>query len=350
MGQMRSVEATRAAWNAPANGTELLLLQALAGYAGETFECHPSVPTLAGKIRKSERQTIRLLHRLRDRKLIHFEDNRGGQRKCNQYRLLYALNPVKNPDTANPDRISNPDISTSRTLTNSAGTLTKRAANPDIAMSEEGFKGSEWLKQWISQIEPLNHDTKSVSWESDFVVRGNFQAFQELEDANPLDLLSKIKSGIKVTRKANCEDHGPFMLTGWRFANWIAWAGRPKLYSSGWPGDDGSCPGCQAEMKELIASETEKFRSSFPRRFSLETPAICIDHGPLILKAGVREYPDSPYIGTVWEKVRIDEEWMNHCPDCESELVYEADVKESLGLSDGEWELRGDKVMAALLA
>lgn len=204
--------------------------------------------------------------------------------------------------------------------------------------SSEGFKR---VGEWLCQIKFLNTDTYT------FAPKETFQSFEELEATDPITLLSKIQNGTRVTRDAVCEVHGQFVLAGWHFDNWIAWAGREQTYCSGWTGDEGGCHGCYAEFQAHIAKKPE-FKGSFPRLFALETPAMCPTHGPLILKAEVRVYPDGPYIGKCLEKVNIDEVWMGHCPQCESEMVHEMYVCDSLGLSNKEWALRGAQVMAAL--
>ncbi len=74
-----------------AEGDILSVLLALAGHADENGECNPSVPRLASMTGLSERQTIRVLHQLREKRLIAFKDNSGGRGKTTTYRLLVAL-------------------------------------------------------------------------------------------------------------------------------------------------------------------------------------------------------------------------------------------------------------------
>lgn len=191
-------------------------------------------------------------------------------------------------------------------------------------------------EEWLSHIEFTNPDTPEPA----FFPRETFEAYGELD---PITLLGKIQNGKRVARKAVCNLHGNFALTGWHFDNWIAWAGSEQAYSDGWTGNEGSCPGCCINLQELLATRPE-LRGNWPRHFALETPAICLAHGPLILKAGVEVYPDGSCFE---EKTRIDEE---RCPRCESETLHEMNVQDSLGLSHEEWELRGGWIMAALRA
>lgn len=347
MKKMRSVEASRRAWAAPVKGSDQLLTQALSRFADEDFECYPSIATLASMINKTPRHTTRLLNGLRDRGVIGILYNKGGQKKCNRYRLLFAFDAAGNHDTnhdiPNHDMNANHDISASRTMTKSTATMTKGPANHDIAMSDEGLKEFRRVKEeWLGQMQMPNHDTHA------FTVRKTFEAFDEID---PATVLGKIQNGSRVTRNAVCEIHGQFVLAGWLFDNWIAWAGREQTYGRGWTGDQGSCHGCYQEFQAHIAEKPE-FKGSWPRLFALETPAMCPTHGPLILRAGVRVYADVPvqYIGYGLDKINIDEEWMGHCPECQALTMEEIYVCDALGLSGDEWTLRGEQVMAALHA
>lgn len=189
-------------------------------------------------------------------------------------------------------------------------------------------------EEWLSHIEFANPDTPA------FFPRETFKAYGELD---PITLLGKIQNGTRVARNAVCAMHGPFVLAGWHFENWIAWAGREQGYSEYWTGDEGSCYGCRIKLQDLLADRPE-LRRDWPRHFELETLAICLAHGPLILKADVNVYPDGSCFE---EKIRIDEDW---CPCCESETLHEMSVQDSLGLSDEEWASRGEWIMAALRA
>jgi len=81
---MRSVEASRAAWQSKAELTksEMLVLQALASHADQNFECYPSLDRLATMARLSRRQVIRVIASLRVKGQIAVTDNAGGRNKC----------------------------------------------------------------------------------------------------------------------------------------------------------------------------------------------------------------------------------------------------------------------------
>lgn len=67
-------------------GTELLLLLAIADYANQDGTAYPSVPTLANKIRMSERNTHYLLKKIVEAGELDIERN-AGPKGCNLYRV-----------------------------------------------------------------------------------------------------------------------------------------------------------------------------------------------------------------------------------------------------------------------
>src|SRR5690242_9392457 len=100
--KMRSVEAIRAvnALTIKLKSGERLVLNALAQHSNEDFECWPGVDTIARICGLYARSVNRILARLRKRGVIAYDDNKGGPRNPNHYRLLFA----SNPDRFNPDR------------------------------------------------------------------------------------------------------------------------------------------------------------------------------------------------------------------------------------------------------
>jgi uncharacterized phage protein (TIGR02220 family) len=67
-------------------GTELLLLLAIADYANQDGTAFPSVPTLANKIRMSERNTHYLLKKIAESGELDIQRN-AGPKGCNLYRV-----------------------------------------------------------------------------------------------------------------------------------------------------------------------------------------------------------------------------------------------------------------------
>lgn len=67
-----------AVWdNAPTNGSELLLLLALADYADDEGWCWPTIPALAKKSRMTERGTYQVLASLRDSGMVETVPGKG---------------------------------------------------------------------------------------------------------------------------------------------------------------------------------------------------------------------------------------------------------------------------------
>jgi hypothetical protein len=150
--RMRSVEASQAIWQTQAELTrsERFLLQALASHADELLECYPSTGRLAAMTKLSKRQVIRLLRGLRERGHLAFEENHGGRRKCNHYRLLIAANGDKksdiNGDIAKGDTLNKGDISNSERVTSCTETVTNSHVNSDTVMSPE------WVEKFLEGV------------------------------------------------------------------------------------------------------------------------------------------------------------------------------------------------------
>jgi hypothetical protein len=310
--KMRSVEASRAIWNCSVDfsRTELLVLQALASFANAEFECFPSVKRLASMTRLSERQTIRVIHKLRDKGAIAFDDNRGGHRKCNNYRLLVPLNAdPRSTDTTNSD-MSNHDIRQSETLTFQKQTMPYGASKSDTMMSDEWLEGfSEWLTQWKNLRDIGDREIRSVG-----------EALCDVYDVDCEQLLNAVQQGVPVERIERCDKHGSFIRRGYRLEHWIAWEGKENHYG-GWSVDSG-CPGCKKQILELQSSSaSHQVRAFFePKRmFELRTPVKCESHGNFIfysiLSERLTEEQDSNERHT-WITLG------DLCPECEAEHMW----------------------------
>ena len=237
--QMRSVEASRAIWQTQANLTtsELLLLQALGSHADEHFECYPSTGRLATMTRLSKRQVIRILRVLRTKGLLAFDENRGGRKKCNHYRLLIPAKDEKNGDTnsdiVKSDTLRNGDISNTERVTSCTQTVTNPHVNGDIAMSPE------WVEGFLEGVRTEGGEKLTPPlFENDDITP------QDIEE-NPSQFLETVfAEGISVIRDELCDDrdfankqHGPFVRHGWLWRNWLVWKGHDNhwmLYNRWW--------------------------------------------------------------------------------------------------------------------
>ena len=112
----------------PEGGAKLLTMLALADWGNDRgARIYPSMKTLAGKIRISERQTIRIIHDLVENDYLEHlnPENKGGRDSPNRYRIrLETLSKCQSYVAVNPDISS---------------------INPDIAMSDEPLEPLEPL-------------------------------------------------------------------------------------------------------------------------------------------------------------------------------------------------------------
>lgn len=325
--KMRSVEASRAIWQTGANlsTSERLLYQALASHADENMECHPSVRRLAEMTRLSERQIIRLLHGLRRKEYLLFDDNPGGLHKPNHYRLQLAINP----DIGNPDTQQNPDISNAERVTSGAETLTGLHLNHDIVMSEEWFEGFEWLKkEWVKR-RPLFRNLDEI-----------VEEFEEAHDK----VLEQVLSGDTLSGPAVCRVHGSFTQLAWISKNgvWLGVAGVRDPYDDGHDG----CPACRAEVQEEFSKRPEIDGMWHQRSFELYSPAKCGKHGRFIFHGNLWEYPADGE----WTRIRKGNRYQvsaEMCPNCESEMVDEMNIQDELSLTNEEMERGANGIIAA---
>jgi hypothetical protein len=336
---MRSVEASRVIWQTKEklSGSELLVLHALANHADEHFECYPSLGRLATMTKLSKRQVIRILHGLREKGHLAFEENRGGRQKCNHYRLLIVANgdtkSDTNCDSANGDTSKNGDISNSERATSCAETVTNSRTNGDTAMSPEGFEWLEGVKSESGQKLPPT------------ILRNYDEACEELE-SNPGKLMTAIlAAGIPVTRNEVCEGrgHGSFLRHGWVWGNWLAWTGEVQIYSGSFS-EDAGCSDCAANWAELTANHPE-WKDNLPiRRFEVRSAVICADHGNFIFGASLCEYGEG-YAKLIGNRYSVSAEM---CPGCESDWVDGSELCETFGLSNEDWARAGEALLAAL--
>jgi hypothetical protein len=235
-GKMRSVEATRAVTAVSGiTKTERVVLYVLAEHAGEGekgLECYPGIKTIAAKADICERQVKRVVHSLRQKRVIWFEDNPGGKHKSNRYHLLFANGDIANGDTSNRDK-RNSDIlnakgdkSSTPTVTNSKQTVTNQSPNGDTAMSPEGVEWFEGFNEWKEwKISPPLFQSGDVgdysSDPSKFLHYTNVIEQIDQFEKQPEELLRQILKGYPVQRNQQCDrkGHGIFKRPGYRFGN-----------------------------------------------------------------------------------------------------------------------------------
>lgn len=107
----------------PDDQTELLVLLALADIADDAGKCWPSVGTLAGRCRMSDRNVRRVIRKLEDGGWLATEQH-PGRNRTNTYR-------IQKPDTAMSARTICPPGQ------NEQENRTKSTTKPDTAMSAE---------------------------------------------------------------------------------------------------------------------------------------------------------------------------------------------------------------------
>jgi hypothetical protein len=117
-----SIAIMSAVWaNGPEDKAELLVLLALADFADDRGVCWPSMASVGRKARMSERNARRVIRSLEDAGYLTTDEG-GGRHGCSQYRI--------NSDKVSAGQNVRPGQSQPETRT-------KRAQNPDIAMSAE---------------------------------------------------------------------------------------------------------------------------------------------------------------------------------------------------------------------
>lgn len=100
-----SIKLMSMAWeSAPVEGTDLLLLLALADFANDSGEsCYPSIATLAKRMRKSERSVSRGISSLEKAGLLEVV-LRGGGRNSSRYRIVVSA--LEGRQNVTPDKMS----------------------------------------------------------------------------------------------------------------------------------------------------------------------------------------------------------------------------------------------------
>ena len=338
MPKMRSVEASRAVFNCPAklSPSEVLMLQVLANHADENFECFPSLDRLAKMSRLSRRQTIRILHRLRDREVIHFE-GKGGRQKSNRYKLLLT----QNGDTQKGDIAPiNSDIRDTETVTSVPETVTSAPETVTSATLNSDMVSPEWIDEGFEEFRNEWGNRAAATRLVD-------DAISEIEDFDPTELVNNILQGVPVTHESLCEDHGVFTRQGHRFGEWLAWDGNEGMYSSGWSADAG-CRGCTESHEEAFRDRPEARELLPVRRFELRTPVACARHGRFILQVLLMEY------GPAYERMFAERfhlgigQYVDACPRCEAEWLHREEIRDALDLTEDQWERGSERILQAL--
>lgn len=115
-----SIRWMSAVWeNGPEDKAELIVLLALADFSDDAGNCWPSMASIGRKARMTERNARRVIRKLEADGYLQTVAG-GGRFGCSQYRI--------NPDKMSPGQNVPPGQ-------NEPETRTKRAGNPDIAMS-----------------------------------------------------------------------------------------------------------------------------------------------------------------------------------------------------------------------
>lgn len=135
----------------PEDKAELIVLLALADFADDAGNCWPSMISIGRKARMSERNARRVVRQLEADGYVETVPG-GGRMGCSQYRLnpdKMSVNsprkPGQNVRPKNPDKMSPP--------------RTKRAENPDTAMSAEPSRTViKQEQQCASAREPISPD------------------------------------------------------------------------------------------------------------------------------------------------------------------------------------------------
>lgn len=163
-------------WGSPnVDGKRLLALLALASYADDEGFCFPGVKTLAGKLRVTERQAMRILSNLENDGFITITKRGNGRGNINVFKINTEMLAAKilQPDALNPDMddtfqektltpmspISaiNPDIDVTLSAINPdiqrEETLTSSALNPDILGNLSIYK---------NQYDPLKENSSNA--------------------------------------------------------------------------------------------------------------------------------------------------------------------------------------------
>lgn len=87
--------------DADCDGSELLVLLALADYADDDGWCYPSLPAIARKTRMSERHVRSQLRKLEAKGLLFCASTKGGKGKANTYQVRPDGGQTRNPSSGN---------------------------------------------------------------------------------------------------------------------------------------------------------------------------------------------------------------------------------------------------------
>lgn len=101
-----SVRVLAKVWDAyPGGGTDLLALLALADWSDDAGKCYPSMAAIARKVRLSECQARRVVHRLIESGYIKVTANSTGGATSRRYQIILAcLTPIADATPSVDDR------------------------------------------------------------------------------------------------------------------------------------------------------------------------------------------------------------------------------------------------------
>lgn len=176
-------------------------------------------------------------------------------------------------------------------------------------------------------------------------------AFEKLEaefDADSGAFVKKITSGASVQRNEKCGGHGVFTRPGFRYGNWIAWAGCPNPYGSSW--HDAGCDGCRLQREEWRREAPTKQFNLPIREFHLKAPVACATHGNFLVSVNLTEYAEE-FAKIMGYRYRL--QFTDHntgCPGCDGDMIWEWNVQTALEdlLPKGGWEVVGERILSLI--
>lgn len=109
-----SIRLMAAAWDADVSGGDLLVLLALADFAGDDGWCWPAVATIAQRARMTDRGARGIIRRLEEKGLILCEISKGGKGRGSRYMVLpnpepHSANTEQNPEPHSANEAANPE-------------------------------------------------------------------------------------------------------------------------------------------------------------------------------------------------------------------------------------------------
>jgi hypothetical protein len=161
----------------PEGGSKLLTMLALADFADDQGrKIFPTVPTLATKIRMSERQTQRLLHELVEADFLELTSGRkGGRNKKNHYRIkletVTRCHPLVNKRVTNSTERVTPRVIKGDTISPERAPVSQSSGEPsEPSYNHRGKERLNNLRLWIKQLKDFlvkNPEDESTRQELD---------------------------------------------------------------------------------------------------------------------------------------------------------------------------------------